>query len=271
MKSQIVVCGAFDNLQTRQIRFLEEAARLGSVTVRLWSDAVVRRLTGTAPKFPQEERRYLLNSIRFVDRVQIPEGSVEAEALPEGPGPAPDCWVMEAAQASAARQAFCAAHGLRYRVIADEALNGFPEIPAASAAGRKKVVVTGCYDWLHSGHVRFFEEVSAHGDVYVIVGHDANIRLLKGSGHPLQGQEERRYATGSVRFVTQALVSSGQGWLDAEPEIERLRPDIYAVNEDGDKGGKREFCAARGIEYLVLKRVPAAGLPARTSTELRGF
>jgi glycerol-3-phosphate cytidylyltransferase-like family protein len=87
----------------------------------------------------------------------------------------------------------------------------------------------------------------------------------------MHSQEERRYMAGAIRFVTQAMVTSGQGWLDAEPEIDRLRPDIYAVNEDGDRGGKREFCARRGIEYLVLKRTPAPGLPRRSSTDLRGF
>ena len=132
-------------------------------------------------------------------------------------------------------------------------------------------MVTGCYDWLHSGHVRFFEEVSGYGDLYVIVGHDANVRLLKGDPHPMHSQYERRYAAGAIRFVTQALISSGHGWLDAEPEIARLRPDIYAVNEDGDQGGKREFCARHGIEYLVLERTPAPGLLRRSSTELRGF
>ena len=105
----------------------------------------------------------------------------------------------------------------------------------------------------------------------MVVGHDANIRLLKGPGHPLLCQDERRYLVGSIRYVHQALISTGQGWLDAEPEIERIQPDIYAVNDDGDRGGKREFCVQRGIEYLVLKRVPAPGLPSRTSTELRGF
>jgi glycerol-3-phosphate cytidylyltransferase-like family protein len=107
--------------------------------------------------------------------------------------------------------------------------------------------------------------------LYVIIGHDANIRLLKGEGHPLLPQEERRYVVGSIKFVKQALVSSGEGWLDADPEIKMLKPDIYAVNEDGDKGGKREYCQKLGIEYLVLKRTPAPGLPKRSSTDLRGF
>jgi hypothetical protein len=76
---------------------------------------------------------------------------------------------------------------------------------------------------------------------------------------------------GAVRFVKQALISSGNGWMDAEPEIEAIKPDIYAVNEDGDQPEKREFCEKRGLEYVVLKRIPAAGLPRRESTHLRGF
>jgi glycerol-3-phosphate cytidylyltransferase-like family protein len=105
----------------------------------------------------------------------------------------------------------------------------------------------------------------------VVVGHDANIQALKGHGHPLLSQDERRYLVGSIRFVRQALISTGEGWLDADPEIQRIKPDIYAVNEDGDRGGKREYCAERGMKYLVLKRIPAPGLPKRSSTELRGF
>ena len=91
------------------------------------------------------------------------------------------------------------------------------------------------------------------------------------AGHPLLPQEERRYVVGSIKYVKQALISSGDGWMDADPEIQRLKPDIYAVNEDGDTGGKREYCKKNGIEYLVLKRIPAPGLPKRTSTDLRGF
>ena len=64
---------------------------------------------------------------------------------------------------------------------------------------------------------------------------------------------------------------SGSGWMDAEPEIADIRPTHYVVNEDGDQPEKRAFCRAHGIEYVVLRRVPHAGLPARSSTDLRGF
>ena len=67
------------------------------------------------------------------------------------------------------------------------------------------------------------------------------------------------------------VISSGIGWLDVEQEIRALKPDIWIANEDGDKGGKREFCQELGIEYRVLRRPPAPGLPKRSSTDLRGF
>ncbi len=119
--------------------------------------------------------------------------------------------------------------------------------------------------------MRFFEECSQLGDLYVVVGHDANVRLLKGEGHPLFPEDERRYVVGSCRYVKHSLVTSGMGWMDAEPEIALIRPHMYAVNEDGDKPEKRAFCAEHGIEYVVLKRTPKEGLPRRSSTDLRGY
>jgi glycerol-3-phosphate cytidylyltransferase-like family protein len=71
--------------------------------------------------------------------------------------------------------------------------------------------------------VRFFEEVSELGDLTVVVGHDENVRLLKGDGHPMFDQKERRYMVGAIRYLREALISSGQGWMDAEPEFARIR------------------------------------------------
>lgn len=272
LRKEAVVTGAFDNPRSRELRFLQEASKCGRLTVLLWDDASVQTVTGRAARFPLAERLYFLNAVRFVSQViPVPAPARTGElALPEGF--CPSVWVDSQCAENDDRRRSCLKHGLEYRVLTDASLSGFPEPGEnASAANRKKVIVTGCYDWLHSGHVRFFEEVSAYGDLYVIVGHDANIRLLKGEGHPLLPQAERRFLVGSIRYVTQALVSSGEGWLDADPEIQRLKPDIYAVNEDGDRGGKRDYCRRHGLEYLVLKRVPAPGLPQRSSTDLRGF
>ena len=272
MSESIVVSGGLDDLRARDLRFLEEASRSGPVTVLLWSDETLCARQGKPPKFPLAERLYFLKAVRYVTRVIPLPATAEGNALPRLEDIKPQVWVEEENQVDAARRDFCQLHGLEYRVLPASGMAGVPAPqPMPSPPGRKKVVVTGCYDWFHSGHVRFCEEVSAYGDLYVIVGHDANIRLLKGEGHPLLSQDERRYAVGSIKYVKQALISSGDGWLDADPEIRRLKPDIYAVNADGDRGGKREYCEGLGIQYLVLERTPAPGLPHRSSTNLRGF
>jgi cytidyltransferase-like protein len=276
----VVVTGSFDNLKSRQVRFLEEASKLGTVHVLLWADAAVRALAGRPPKFPLAERWYMLQAVRYVSAVTAVADPIDPDALPTAAGLQPNIWAVNEASDSLQKKAYCAAHGLAYRVVTDRDLQGFPVTPLtnsvelASRKGHlrhKKVVVTGCYDWFHSGHVRFFEEVSELGDLYVIAGSDANVRLLKGEGHPLFPQDERRYFIQSIRYVKQALISTGQGWMDAEPEIALIKPDMYAVNEEGDKPEKREFCQTHGIQYVVLKRIPKEGLPRRQSTDLRGF
>jgi cytidyltransferase-like protein len=268
----VLVSGGFDNLKSADLRFLEEAAKLGEVTVVLWSDRLIQRVAGKPPSFPMAERLYFVQAVRYVNRVVELDALVSPDTLPANAGLSGGLWADFESPANAKRALFCRQNKIDYRVFTAAELSGFPEpSPMPSAPGKKKVLATGCYDWFHSGHVRFAEEASAYGDLYICLGNDANVRELKGEGHPLLSQEERRYVVGSIKFVKQALISTGFGWLDADPEIRRIRPDIYVVNEDGDQGGKREYCQKMGLEYLVLKRNPAPGLPKRSSTKLRGF
>ena len=268
---QVMVIGSFDNIRSRQVRFLQEASRLGSLHILLWSDDAITAMTGTPPKFSEAERTYFLDAVRYVDGVSLVD-DVEQEGLPPEYIAQTDIWVIDEMDHSAEKSAFFEANGLDYVVLTARDLSGFPVLQIADEpSSQLKVVVTGCYDWFHSGHVRFFEETSELGDLYVVAGSDANVSLLKGEGHPLFPEDERRYMVQSIRFVKQALISTGQGWMDAEPEIAIIKPDMYAVNEDGDVPEKRAFCEEHGIEYVVLKRLPKEGLTKRQSTDLRGF
>ena len=268
--SEIVLCAPFDDINIRHIRLLHEASRLGPVHIYLWDDATINTLTGKDPKFPLPERRYHLESVRYVNKVTVVCVN-DANALPDEALTTAGTWVVHASDDTPDRQAYCRKQGLTYKVFSEMDLDDFPGIDVDTNTGNKKVLVTGCYDWFHTGHVRFFEEVSELGDLYVVVGHDANIRALKGPSHPMFNERQRLYMVQSIRYVRQAMISSGSGWLDAEPEIQRIRPDIYAVNEDGDQPVKRQYCEENGIEYVVLKRLPRQGLPRRESTHLRGF
>lgn len=132
----------------------------------------------------------------------------------------------------------------------------------------KKVFVSGCYDMLHSGHVAFFKEASKYGDLYVGIGSDATIFQLK-ARKTICAEAERLYMVKSIRYVTDAFINSGSGMMDFVETVERVKPDIFVVNEDGGSETKRQFCAERGIEYVVLQREPDAGLEARSTTSIR--
>lgn len=132
----------------------------------------------------------------------------------------------------------------------------------------KKVFVSGCYDMLHSGHVRFFEEASRLGDLYVGIGNDANILALK-NRPTANGEQERLYMVRAVRYVKEAWINSGMGKMDFVKEVEALRPDFFFVNHDGWSEEKERFCSERGIRLVVAERIPAKGLPARSTTAIR--
>jgi hypothetical protein len=51
----VLVSGSFDDVRSKHLRFLEEAARLGQVQVLVWDDEAVRAVTGQPPRFPLAE------------------------------------------------------------------------------------------------------------------------------------------------------------------------------------------------------------------------
>ncbi len=132
----------------------------------------------------------------------------------------------------------------------------------------KKVFVSGCYDLLHSGHVEFFRQASQFGDLYVGIGSDKTIEALKGH-KTMYSEQERLFMVRAIRYVKEAYINQGSGFLDFLPTLDMVHPDCLVVNEDGDREDKRQLCRERGMEYIVLKREPGEGLKARSSTGLK--
>jgi len=133
---------------------------------------------------------------------------------------------------------------------------------------RKKVFVSGCFDMLHSGHVAFLQEASAFGDVYIGLGSDRTVKELKGR-ETVYSEEARAYMLRALSCVHKVAVNRGSGLMDFIEDMKTLNPDIFIVNEDGHSPEKEELCKELGIEYKVLKRIPHANLPARSTTALR--
>jgi len=132
----------------------------------------------------------------------------------------------------------------------------------------KKVFVSGCYDLLHSGHVEFFRQAAQYGDLYVGIGSDATIEAYKGH-KPLYPEQERLFMVKAIRYVKEAYINAGGGVMDFLPTLDIVKPDILLVNSEGGNDDKRRICEERGMEYVVLKRLPAEGLEARSSSGLK--
>jgi D-beta-D-heptose 7-phosphate kinase/D-beta-D-heptose 1-phosphate adenosyltransferase len=104
------------------------------------------------------------------------------------------------------------------------------ERQTARAAGRRVVFTNGCFDLLHTGHLRLLEGAKACGDLlFVGVNADATVRSLKGAGRPIVPEVERAELLAALRVVDVVL-------LFAEPTpretVLALEPDVLVKGGD---------------------------------------
>lgn len=133
---------------------------------------------------------------------------------------------------------------------------------------KPRVMVSGCYDLLHSGHVAFLQEAAELGQLHVCIGSDATVLSLKGRS-PITDERERAFMLRAVGCVHEVRVSRGGGMLDFLPELEDLAPDIFFVNQDGHSPDKKRAVEEHGVQYRVSERRPHQGLTQRSTTSLR--
>lgn len=133
----------------------------------------------------------------------------------------------------------------------------------------KRVMVSGCFDGLHAGHVCFLEHAASLGDqLIVVLGTDENIRLLKGPTRPIYPLAERVHVIHSLRCVKRILVASGKGKLDFIPELITFTPDIFVVNQDGHSTEKQLNIENRGVKYEVLDKLAYSLFPDRSTSSV---
>jgi FAD synthetase len=117
----------------------------------------------------------------------------------------------------------------------------------------RKVLVAGTFDLLHPGHIRFFEETSKLGDLYVIVARDINSERTK--KRPVVVPEASRvYMVGSVRFVKKAVLGDEQDILKRVLEI---KPDVIILGPDQgvDEAWLKKELAERGLPGVEVLRL----------------
>jgi len=75
-------------------------------------------------------------------------------------------------------------------------------IDALKESGKTVVMTNGCFDILHTGHVRYLEAARALGDVLIVaVNTDDSVKRLKGPTRPLNTCADRMAVLSSLRCV----------------------------------------------------------------------
>jgi len=130
---------------------------------------------------------------------------------------------------------------------------------AEGAAANEIVVVTGVFDLLHIGHLRFLEAArrlgGATGRLVIGVESDARVRRWKGSDRPIQTEDDRRELLAALRLVDEVFLIEGER---VDPPyyadlLRPLRPHYLAVTADDPfLEEKREAMRAIGVELRVV-------------------
>ena len=110
--------------------------------------------------------------------------------------------------------------------------------------GRTVVATGGCFDLLHTGHIRLLRQARELGDaLIVLVNSDESVRVLKGAGRPVMHDVDRARVLGALACVDAVAIFDAP---TPERILEGLRPDIWV------KGG--DYVAAELPESEVVHR-----------------
>lgn len=113
--AKVFVSGCFDVLHSGHIAFLEEAASYGDVYVSIGSDATVMALKNRKAMYTEDERKYMLEAIRFVKKVYIgPDTGKILDFAPLLDEVKPDIFFVNSDGTSDAKKEFVESKGIRY-------------------------------------------------------------------------------------------------------------------------------------------------------------
>lgn len=121
--------------------------------------------------------------------------------------------------------------------------------------GKSIVLVGGCFDVLHPGHIIFLQKAKKKGDILVVLlENDQRVKELKGISRPIHNQRQRALVLSALTFVDYVVMLP---FMDKEEEYDRviyqIKPDVIAVTS-GDKTNHYKKRSAKKV-HAKLKYV----------------
>jgi FAD synthetase len=125
--------------------------------------------------------------------------------------------------------------------------------------GTKKVVlVGGCFDLLHYGHIQFLTQAKNQG-TYLLVAleSDENVRHSKGETRPIHTQAQRRKMLEALSCVDEVLnlplMTRDQDYINL---VLTVHPQVIAVTQgDPITDKKRLQAQSIGADFVVIPKI----------------
>lgn len=115
-EKKVFVSGCFDLLHSGHIAFFEEAASLGDVYVGLGSDHTILRLKNRKTVYSEDERLYMVKSLKFVRDAWINKGSGNLDFIEEIKNIKPQIFFVNEDGEGSSKKALCEELGIEYMV-----------------------------------------------------------------------------------------------------------------------------------------------------------
>lgn len=120
------------------------------------------------------------------------------------------------------------------------------------------ILVGGCFDFIHFGHISFLKQAKKLGDHLVVaLESDENVRYTKGTNRPIHTQIQRKEMLEALSFVDE-VISLPSMKTDGEyfDLVKKVHPHIIATTE-GDPiiGKKRHHAEAIGATLVIIPKI----------------
>lgn len=133
----------------------------------------------------------------------------------------------------------------------------------------KKVLVGGCFDILHFGHIQFLKKAKKLGDYLVIaLESDENVKKLKGINRPIHSQKQRKEILESLNFVDEVIsLPKMKNDSDYETLVIKISPSYIAVTK-GDHVISKKKNHAKKVNAKVVEIPKAKSLSTSDITKV---
>jgi len=100
--------------------------------------------------------------------------------------------------------------------------------------GKKIVTCNGCFDILHTGHIKFLKEAKQQGDVLIVgLNSDSSVKQNKGPERPINNEMVRAEVVAALGMVNYVTIFSEK---DPRELLSIIRPDVHCNGEEYGRG-----------------------------------